>query len=257
MKRPHPSIPPPRLQVLHYDLKQWYKPHVDYFTPRNAGGGGAGDDAFSNSIPNKNNGTNRFATVFLYLNNAGSGGETVFPLSTTHDTYKGGRLTHAGTNNTPGFIRDSDAAWVCDTTSEALRVTPRTGDSVLFYSQRGDASLDGYSLHGSCPMGDGEKWAANLWVWNRPRDAIDKAKAKAKQGIECVFTNKAKSSVTLYWDDGGDLAPQGVFRAGESMTINTFPTHKFTAFLPDKDGARLGSWTMRPGMTQVDVGAGH
>ena len=27
------------LQVLHYDKTQWYKPHVDYFTQRNAGGG--------------------------------------------------------------------------------------------------------------------------------------------------------------------------------------------------------------------------
>ncbi|KAH8050828.1 procollagen-proline 4-dioxygenase [Aureococcus anophagefferens] len=245
------------LQVLHYERPQWYKPHVDYFTSRNAGGGGASEDAFSNAIPTANNGTNRFATVFLYLNNAGSGGETVFPLSTTHEIYQGGRLTQAGTNRTPGFIRDADAAWVCDTKSEALRVTPRTGDSVLFYSQRGDASLDGYSLHGSCPMGDGEKWAANLWVWNRPRDAIDKAKAKAKAGIECVFTNKASSKVALYWDDGGDLAPQGDIPPGQGVTINTFPTHKFTAFLGDKDGARLGSWTMRQGLTKIDVGVGR
>ena len=50
----------------------------------------ASDDAFSNALPAANNGTNRFATVFLYLNNAGTGGETVFPLSTTHATYKGG-----------------------------------------------------------------------------------------------------------------------------------------------------------------------
>ena len=245
------------LQVLHYERPQWYKPHVDYFTSRNAGGGGASEDAFSNAIPTANNGTNRFATVFLYLNNAGSGGETVFPLSTTHEIYRGGRLTQAGTNRTPGFIRDADAAWVCNTESEALRVSPRTGDSVLFYSQRGDASLDGYSLHGSCPMGDGEKWAANLWVWNRPRDAIDKAKAKAKAGIECVFTNKASSKVALYWDDGGDLAPQGDIPPGQGVTINTFPTHKFTAFLGDKDGARLGSWTMRQGLTKIDVGVGR
>ena len=136
-------------------------------------------------------------------------------------------------------------------------MSPRTGDSVLFYSQRGDASLDGYSLHGSCPMGDGEKWAANLWVWNRPRDAIDKAKAKAKAGIECVFTNKASSKVALYWDDGGDLAPQGDIPPGQGVTINTFPTHKFTAFLGDKDGARLGSWTMRQGLTKIDVGVGR
>ncbi|KAH8059258.1 procollagen-proline 4-dioxygenase [Aureococcus anophagefferens] len=242
------------LQVLHYERPQWYKPHVDYFTSRNAGGGGASEDAFSNAIPTANNGTNRFATVFLYLNNAGSGGETVFPLSTTHEIYQGGRLTQAGTNRTPGFIRDADAAWVCDTKSEALRVTPRTGDSVLFYSQRGAVGR----LLAPRVLPDGRRRrAANLWVWNRPRDAIDKAKAKAKAGIECVFTNKASSKVALYWDDGGDLAPQGDIPPGQGVTINTFPTHKFTAFLGDKDGARLGSWTMRQGLTKIDVGVGR
>ena len=46
---------------------------------RDAGGGGADEDAFSNAVPIERNGTNRFATVFLYLNDAAKGGETVFP----------------------------------------------------------------------------------------------------------------------------------------------------------------------------------
>ena len=74
------------LQVLHYDKTQWYKPHVDYFTQRNAGGGGADEDAYSNAVPIERNGTNRFATVFLYLNDAAKGGETVFPCR-YHSTY--------------------------------------------------------------------------------------------------------------------------------------------------------------------------
>jgi prolyl 4-hydroxylase len=238
------------LQVLHYERPQWYKPHVDYFTSRNAGGGGASEDAFSNAIPTANNGTNRFATVFLYLNNAGSGGETVFPLSTTHEIYQGGRLTQAGTNRTPGFIRDADAAWVCNTESEALRVSPRTGDSVLFYSQRGDASLDGYSLHGSCPMGDGEKWAANLWVWNRPRDEIDRAKSKAKNSgsLSVSFQNAGAAEVELFWADGSDLALQGRIAPGKSVDVNTYASHKFVA---KAGGTELGSYVMRKGQAVV------
>ena len=120
-----------------------------------------------------------------------------------------------------GFIRDSDAAWVCNGESEALRVVPRTGDSVLFYSQRGDASLDGYSLHGSCPMIEGEKWAANLWVWNRPRDEIDRAKSKARgsNGLSVVFKNTGS-------DEVGSLGRRkrsgaaGQDRAGQSVDVN-------------------------------------
>jgi prolyl 4-hydroxylase len=238
------------LQVLHYDKTQWYKPHVDYFTQRNAGGGGADEDAFSNAVPIERNGTNRFATVFLYLNDAAKGGETVFPLSDTHATYQGGRLTTPGTNRTVGFIRDSDAAWVCNGESEALRVVPRTGDSVLFYSQRGDASLDGYSLHGSCPMIEGEKWAANLWVWNRPRDEIDRAKSKARgsNGLSVVFKNTGSDEVELFWADGSDLALQGKIAPGQSVDVNTYASHRFVA---KAKGVDLGSYVMKRGMDPV------
>ncbi|KAJ1455779.1 hypothetical protein M885DRAFT_518986 [Pelagophyceae sp. CCMP2097] len=241
------------LQVLHYEPTQWYKPHVDYFTQRNGGGGGAADDAFANAVPLQGNGTNRFATVFLYLNDAlGGGGETVFPLSASHLGYDGSRLVAPNTAKTPGFIRNEDASWVCNTTSAALRVEPRAASAVLFYSQRGDSSLDGASLHGSCPVGEGEKWAANLWVWNRPRDSIDKAKAIGRLQFPCDFHNGASGLINLFWDSGGSLEPQGSIAAGASQTMNTFPNHAFVAKLAES-GETLGRWTMQPGVNRVDI----
>ena len=157
------------------------------------------------------------ATVFLYLNDARRG------RCSLSDSAPWGRSTDdAEANRTVGFIRDSDAAWVCNGDSEALRVVPRTGDSVLFYSQRGDASLDGYSLHGSCPMIEGEKWAANLWVWNRPRDEIDRAKSKARgsNGLSVVFKNTGSDEVELFWADGSDLALQGKIAPGQSVDVH-------------------------------------
>ena len=36
-------------------------------------------------------------------------------------------------------------------------------------SQKADGELDLYSEHAGCPVLNGTKWAANVWVWNAPR----------------------------------------------------------------------------------------
>jgi hypothetical protein len=43
------------------------------------------------------------------------------------------------------------------------------GSAVLFYNQLPDGNVDKASKHGACPVLVGQKWAANLWVWNGPR----------------------------------------------------------------------------------------
>ena len=49
-----------------------------------------------------------------------------------------------------------------------LAVRPRQGDGVLFYNQGPGGTLETSSEHGGCPVLAGEKWAANIWVWNGP-----------------------------------------------------------------------------------------
>ena len=41
---------------------------------------------------------------------------------------------------------------------------------IIFYSMRPDGLGDEFSLHASCPVGEGGgiKWAANKWVHNTP-----------------------------------------------------------------------------------------
>lgn len=56
------------LQVVHYNVGEYYKPHWDYFDPAFAG----------NSIQ-YDRGGQRIATVIMYLNFVEAGGETWFP----------------------------------------------------------------------------------------------------------------------------------------------------------------------------------
>jgi prolyl 4-hydroxylase len=211
-------------QVLRYNLSEWYKPHTDWFDEK----------AYDGHDPVVNNGTNRFATVFLYLTDVEDGGHTVFPLSSTHEGYNGEQLVHPGTNKTPGYIAQRDAEWVCNTSSTALRSMPKAGNAVLFYSQGPDGALDTYSLHGGCPVVKGLKWSANVWIWNRPKP--DKKKAKdgkpdtKDESISMMFNNKLDESVDLFWDDGSD---EGVFQmtieAGLYSPMTTYHGHRFKA----------------------------
>ena len=42
------------------------------------------------------------------------------------------------------------------------------GDALLFYSLKPDGSEDSASLHGSCPVTEGEKWSATKWIHVSP-----------------------------------------------------------------------------------------
>ena len=50
-----------------------------------------------------------------------------------------------------------------------MSIIPKSGDAILFYSQDANGNKDLSSHHGGCPVISGQKWAANLWIWNGPR----------------------------------------------------------------------------------------
>ncbi|GAB4832180.1 Probable prolyl 4-hydroxylase 7 [Ancistrocladus abbreviatus] len=117
------------MQILHYAYGQKYEPHFDYFY----------DEV------NQEQGGHRVATVLMYLSDVEKGGETVFPNSEA----KLGQL--------------KDDSW-SDCTRSGYAVKPRKGDALLFFSLHPNATTDQSSLHGSCPVIEGETWSANKWI---------------------------------------------------------------------------------------------
>ncbi|XP_060175994.1 probable prolyl 4-hydroxylase 9 [Lycium barbarum] len=112
--------------VLRYELGQRYVSHYDAFNPAEYG-------------PQK---SQRIASFLLYLSDVEEGGETMFPLENgSNKGYDYGACT-------------------------GLKVKPRQGDGLLFYSVFPNGTIDKASLHGSCPVIKGEKWVATKWIRN-------------------------------------------------------------------------------------------
>ncbi|KAI5057397.1 hypothetical protein GOP47_0027412 [Adiantum capillus-veneris] len=118
-----------RMQVLKYQKGEKYEPHYDYFRDK----------------VNQGQGGHRVATVLMYLSNVAQGGETVFP-----DAKRGRR-----------FSMDETFS---DCAKRGVSVKPRKGDALLFFSLSTEAIPDPSSLHGGCPVIEGEKWSATKWI---------------------------------------------------------------------------------------------
>nr|AFK40578.1 unknown [Medicago truncatula] len=121
--------------ILRYEVGQRYYSHYDAFNPDEYG-------------PQK---SQRVASFLLYLTDVEEGGETMFP-------FENGL-------NMDGTYGYEDRV--------GLRVKPRQGDGLLFYSLLPNGTIDQTSLHGSCPVIKGEKWVATKWIRNLDQEDDD------------------------------------------------------------------------------------
>ncbi|KAH1120355.1 hypothetical protein J1N35_003515 [Gossypium stocksii] len=111
--------------VLRYEIGQKYDSHYDAFNPSEYG-------------PQS---SQRVASFLLYLSDVEEGGETMFPFEN-------------------GMSVEGYDYRQC----VGLKVKPRIGDGLLFYSLFLNGTIDLRSLHGSCPVVKGEKWVATKWI---------------------------------------------------------------------------------------------
>ncbi|XP_059670251.1 probable prolyl 4-hydroxylase 7 isoform X2 [Cornus florida] len=138
------------MQVLRYELGQKYEPHFDYFHDK----------------VNLELGGHRIATVLMYLSDVKRGGETVFPDSEAKES------------------QPKDDNW-SDCAKMGYAVKPNEGDALLFFSLHTNATPDPLSLHGSCPVIEGEKWSATKWIHVR---SFEEKEENPENG-DCVDRN--------------------------------------------------------------------
>lgn len=242
------------MQILRYNKSKAYIPHLDYLetTP------GANHD-FDSSV----DGTNRFATVLLYLTDVEKGGETVF-LHGESLTNKDISIDDAEKKAKALGLVDAltPESWEAKMMTQCvgrLAVKPKKARAVLFYSQLADGRVDENSMHGSCPVVEGIKWAANLWVWSGPRfgyrpknKQMDAAVAQDQEAyeadndkVEAEFTS-AVPGVSLFWQD----TPWGEMGPGKQpIRANTYIGHTWR-LKRTSDGALVHTFTVTQGDAQ-------
>lgn len=291
------------LQILRYNVSTAYINHLDYIE----------SESTDHDWDSAKDGTNRFATILLYMSDVEDGGETFFPEATNwfvsaeespefsvseEGAYASGvdesgpRLSSCVSSEVQEDCRDPSSygyiehpiedeefieeetalyleeknishlfkkgSWQRDMVKNCrskMSVRPMKAHAVLFYSQKPLGEKDVKSMHGACPVLQGVKWAANLWVWNGPRQPYLKQQKQYRNwknsrerneyipkessvqtpesdnsAVEGLFRNVDLPQVFLYWNEQL-ITP---IDTGEAKPINTFKGHSFTVKLNDK-----------------------
>uniref|UniRef100_A0A0D9VPX6 procollagen-proline 4-dioxygenase n=1 Tax=Leersia perrieri TaxID=77586 RepID=A0A0D9VPX6_9ORYZ len=161
------------MQILRYGQGEKYEPHFDYIHGR----------------PYSAPGGHRVATVLMYLSNVKMGGETVFPDSEAK------------------LSQPKDETW-SDCAEQGFAVKPVKGNALLFFSLHPNATFDRNSLHGSCPVIEGEKWSATKWIHVKSFDNRRRIAAKCED----------EHALCPKWAAQGECAKNPGYMVGSSVT---------------------------------------
>jgi prolyl 4-hydroxylase len=254
---PYDSTLKDGLQLLHYDTGNAYIHHHDYF-PKTS----ASEITPKHNWDPKRNGSNRLATVFLYLNTPEKGGQTVFPTLDSEycdKTKNANECTFEGEHELvdiklgsriQGNLNKDNSTWETKMSKQCesrFSVQPKKGSAIFFYSQHPDGEMDYQSLHGGCPVIVGEKWSANLWVWNAPRYRLALNELMVKEGYaykaagkkddpsrSITIKNVLGKDLEMYWintlkgKEGQETLSLDL-PTGASKTLGSFVGHQFKA----------------------------
>lgn len=216
------------LQVVKYTEGQFYHHHTDWFDKN--------ESPYWNWDPMKG-GSNRFATVFIYLSDTEMGGETVFPYA-----ERGPADDLQGTDEEAFAVRDR--LWgdkqdrleykMATECRSKFAVTPKKGEAVLFYHQDRTGALDVLATHGACPILKGDKWGANLWIWNNDSWTLEQEHALGGQpdpsARDIQVVNDLGVTADVFWvntEGGHNLV--ATMEPGVSKDMGSYIHHVFVA----------------------------
>jgi len=224
------------IQILRYNQTTAYAPHLDFLTDSSAS---------PHNFDSSGVGGNRFATVLLYLSDVTLGGETVFTQTEASHTLDDAlqTLRESGDTKAAGIQVGSWEEEMVANCRRHLAISPKQGRAVLFYNQHPNGQVDNTSLHGGCPILHGEKWAANLWVWNTPRRnhpgaplkteyhqaTTKKATTNVPTTVSVTFRNSgmdpAVQIAELWYDEGRYWGPLG--HDDPPLQFDTYQGHRW------------------------------
>ena len=110
-----------------------------------------------------------YITIFMYLNDGFLGGKTIFPHSTSHLSGERFENDQNLVEEDNSKFEETEKKMPSCLDMKALAVKPKRGSAIFFYNQLFDGTLDVASEHGGCPIIEGEKFGANIWIWNADR----------------------------------------------------------------------------------------
>eukprot|EP00948_MAST-09A_sp_MAST-9A-sp1_P002673 g2673.t1 len=182
------------VQVIRYGADQRYNLHHDYFDELSG---------YPDWDTKELSATNRLLTLLLYLTPVPKGGATVFPRADQDKSYWNEHESSQEAEEEPSLAGIENKMDSC-ASRKGIKVYPRKGNAILFYSQHPNGTLDASSLHGGCPVVTGEKFAANVWIWsaNRPDlqgGSIAKSKGDCSGTFQITVENKRPEKVDVMW----------------------------------------------------------
>mmetsp|Transcript_14251 Transcript_14251/g.21650 ORF Transcript_14251/g.21650 Transcript_14251/m.21650 type:complete len:561 (+) Transcript_14251:33-1715(+) len=222
------------IQVLRYNASGGYRWHTDWFPEKLV---------YGRNHDVTRGGSNRFATVFFYLSDVEWGGQTGFPEAEGDTSELNASLAKAETM----FRANSWEMQAVEKCFGKFSVKPKKARAILFYSLKPNGKGDPMSMHTGCPVLEGQKWAANLWIWNKDRES----RPKEKKPISVTFTNRMKEKCLVSWVTNPRHV-QGSLEPGQSMRMSTYDTDAFV--FRDVNRVRvLARWTANIALGETQV----